>query len=517
VTGETELLTDGADRPAAGRRLALSLIGAAALSSLVVPGKPPGLGTTLVAFAIAAAIASARPVRLDRTSMLFGGSALALAAMPTLRSAEWLLAVDVLAAIGLGGLAVRGAVSWGEVVQTPLVVLGRLTAAPRFTLEPLVARPGFLRRIGPALRGTALGALLLLVFGFLFANADRAFAEIVGELLVPDIDLSLLPARILVFGVVLLGSGALILASRRHVGVGGEARAVQLPGGLGRTEWITALTLLDLLFAGFVAVQVAVFFGGREHVLGTTGLTFAEYARQGFFQLVAVGALTFAVIAATVRWARRVSRTDQWILRVLLGSLSVLALVILASAFRRLMLYESVFGYTRLRISVHAVIVWMAAVFLALLVAGVRMRAAWLPRAVVALSVLGLMAFTMLDPDRFIASRNVDRYLETGKVDLHYLSGLSADAVPALVRLPPHLASCALSSHAHLGPGAGAVDFTEKGHTVPGGGDGAEAGREARSLLAWNYGRARAMRLIPPKQPAASSVACMAATRKGLW
>jgi hypothetical protein len=43
-----------------------------------------------------------------------------------------------------------------------------------------------------------------------------------------------------------------------------------------------------------------------------------------------------------------------------------------------------------------------------------------------------------------IAERNVDRYLETGRLDVAYLSGLSADAVPALTRLPEPLRVCAL-------------------------------------------------------------------------
>jgi hypothetical protein len=241
-------------------------------------------------------------------------------------------------------------------------------------------------------------------------------------------------------------------------------------------------------------------------VLETTGLTFAEYARQGFFQLVAVGALTFAVIAGSLRWARRESSRDTRVLQLLLGALSVLSLVVLASAFRRLTLYESVFGYTRLRISVHAVILWMAVLFLMLLIAGVKMRAPWLPTVVVAVTAFSLLAFNLADPDLLVARRNVERFHATGRIDLPYLAFLSADAVPALAELPPRLRGCALWSHSDLGVRA-----------LRWGGSQGRRAEENLSALAWNYGRRRAAKYIPPRQPTAPAIACHAAARRGLW
>ena len=56
------------------------------------------------------------------------------------------------------------------------------------------------------------------------------------------------------------------------------------------------LGVLDALFLAFVAVQATVLFGGHAHVLETEGLTYAEYARQGFWQLLWVSALTLLVL-----------------------------------------------------------------------------------------------------------------------------------------------------------------------------------------------------------------------------
>jgi hypothetical protein len=65
---------------------------------------------------------------------------------------------------------------------------------------------------------------------------------------------------------------------------------------------------------------------------------------------------------------------------------------------------------------------------------------------VVATAVAALIGIAVLNPDRFIAERNVSRYAASGNIDIAYLSGLSADAVPALMRLPEPLRTCALES-----------------------------------------------------------------------
>ena len=447
--------------PAAPIPLVVGASASGLLASLLVPGEPPGLGSFLVAVAVAASVAAVRPRGISGEVVLLSSLGLALAAMPLLRSAPWLLALDALAALGLGSLAAVGATTWTQVVRAPLGVLARLPQAPPFLWRGLRRRRGLVRRPSPVLRGAAIGGGLLVVFGGLFVTADRAFAHLASELLIPEWDFSLLPARVVVFGLVAGTVGAYAAAAPRfaHQWVSGPsplwAAAVRderrAPRRLGRTEWVLALTLLDLLFIAFVALQVAVLFGGHTHVLETAGLSYAEYARQGFFQLLLVGALTLAVVAGAIRWAARARRRDTVVLRALLGVLCALTLVVLASALRRLGLYEEAFGFTRARLSAHAIILWLAGVLLMVMVAGIRMRAWWLPRTVVALTAISLLAFGVANPDGLVAAKNVERFRETGRIDLGYLAGLSPDAVPALATLPPRLRACVLLEPGGIG------------------------------------------------------------------
>jgi hypothetical protein len=159
-----------------------------------------------------------------------------------------------------------------------------------------------------------------------------------------------------------------------------------------------------------------------------------------------VTGLTLLVLAGAARWAPRESGTDRVLVRAILGALAALTLVIVASALHRMNVYADTYGLTRLRVLVFLCEVWLGVVFLLVLVAGLRLRATWLPRAVVVAGVLALLGLAVANPDRLIADRNVTRYEQTASIDTAYLSTLSADAVPALDRLTGENRACVLSS-----------------------------------------------------------------------
>lgn len=447
-----------ASKPSAPTPVALAALGAGAVAALLLVGRPPGINWFLVAAAVAAAISVAWRRPASPSALVFGGVSLAFIATAAYTAAEWLLALNLVVAIGLASLTFAPARTWTEFLLGFGAAWWRAPAAltwllrTRHRLHGRWAAPGALRFA----RGIALGGFLLVVFGALFASADRAFAQLADRVLVtPDMTFDLLLARLAVAGAVTLFAASLAsFAPALGVGRGGPSEWVDSikhelgeptrRRRLGRTEWITALSMLDALFALFVIVQVTVLFGGREHVLDTFGLTYAQYARSGFFQLVAVAELTLLVLGFIARYAERPRTRDTLLLRILGGVLVALTLVVLASALKRLSLYEEVYGFTRLRLVVHAAILWFGVMFGVVAVAGARGSARWVPRAVVVISSLSLLAFSLIRPDAFIAGRNVERFEETGKIDLAYLQRLSADAAPALARLPEPERSCAL-------------------------------------------------------------------------
>nr|MDT0659837.1 DUF4173 domain-containing protein [Micromonospora sp. DSM 115978] len=303
--------------------------------------------------------------------------------------------------------------------------------------------------LGRVLVSVAVSVVLLVVFGALFASADAAFANLLGAAL-PAVSTGSLVRWVFLFVTVggwLLGAAYLLAGPPDLSGLHGR-----VPRRVRRWEWAVPLALLDVLFALFVLVQITVLFGGAAHVFETSGLTYAEYARGGFWQLAVVSVLTLGVLAGAARWAPRANRTDRLLIRLLLGTLALLSLVVVASALYRMNVYVEAYGATRLRLLVTACELWIGLVFGLVLIAGVRLRGGWLPRVAVGAAVLALLGLAVINPDRLIARTNIDRS-ETGQLDLWYLSQLSADAVPELDRLPAPVRDCVLTDIAEqLGP-----------------------------------------------------------------
>jgi hypothetical protein len=121
-------------------------------------------------------------------------------------------------------------------------------------------------------------------------------------------------------------------------------------------------------------------------------------------------------------------------------------LLLATSALRRLWLYQDAYGWTVTRLNAGAFELWVTAVLIGVAAGWLVRRTDLLPRFVIGSAGLGLLLVGMAGPDAIVASANVARFEQSTKIDTYYLSMLSADAVPALDRLPEPLRSCALAA-----------------------------------------------------------------------
>ncbi|MFI0374275.1 DUF4153 domain-containing protein [Actinomadura sp. 1N219] len=388
--------------------------------------------------------AKGRGSRLNRTGVVFVLLALCLSATAAIRDSDWFVVPALFLAVAGGSYGASGGRSWPEVLG------GGIAVVPAAGFMMPWAGQGAYRSMSsgrstawPVIRTSLIAAGLIAVFGALFVGADAAFGSLAAGL-VPEVS----PGSVIVYGIA--GVGVLLLAgSGAFLGQAPPPLRMLVPEPAkpaGRWSWAVPIAALDLLFLVFCAIQAGVFLADdKDKLLRSTGLTYAEYARQGFFQLVVVTVLVLAVVAAAKRYAPSAGRGDRVTVRVLLGLLCALTLVVVAVALRRLYLYEETFGWTRLRLWVHAFELWLGVVVVLVAVAGVvKGRAPWLPRAVAASGAVAMLTLVSMNPDGFIAEHNVARYKDTGKIDVAYLRDMSADAVPALDRLPEPERSCAL-------------------------------------------------------------------------
>ncbi|MGI5486223.1 DUF4153 domain-containing protein [Microtetraspora malaysiensis] len=418
------------------------------IAAVAMPYAPLGVGVVAGALSLGAAtLLALLPVvrrRLSPWTVGFGLLAYALVSVAVFRDADWLVTPSLLAGFGAASLAVSGAgTGWLGVIRGGLSVLLTLPPLPWFLSAPM-KRLFRGRWLLSGLASAGLTVVLLGVFGLLFSSADAVFSTFARELLrAPDwaADLPYRTVLFVVFGLLVV---AAVLVGLRPV-VEPEPPNLRVP--VSRMVWVVPLIGLNLLFASFVAVQITVLFGGNRRVLSTAGLTYAEYARSGFFELVTVSVFVLGVVAAAVVFLHLRGAADRWLLAGLLGPLCVFTLIILASALHRLDLYISAYGVTRLRAIVEATLWWLAAVFVLVLAAGAvrlaRHRTAWFSRTFVLVTGLSLLAFAGWNPEARVAETQLS-VRGVHRLDHDYLAGLGSEAVPALDRLPEPVRSCVL-------------------------------------------------------------------------
>lgn len=279
--------------------------------------------------------------------------------------------------------------------------------------------------------GTLLAVPPTIIFALLFANADPVFASLLRDFL--HFNFLTLLSHVFLFSFFAWTSAGLL----RGLLIGNElawARSVRPPRvSLGMVEIGVVLGAVNLIFLIFVIVQFRYFFGGAGLVQATTGLTYAEYARRGFFELVTASALVLPLLLGCHWLLGKLAAREEWIFRSFAGTLLALVFAVMVSALERMRLYQSEYGMTELRLYTTAFMAWLAVVliwFVMTVLTGRRERFAG--GALIAGYALIVVLHT-LNPNALIAEVNTARARQGLRFDAHYTASLGADAVPILV------------------------------------------------------------------------------------
>jgi hypothetical protein len=432
-----------------GVALLVAAIGLGVLGDVLFRGTPLGLDVLLWTLGFVVALAALlrflhAPLGHGRRWMV--GPLLLFSALFAWRDSPWLQALDlfgIAVAVCLGALREPAARVHTAALADYARAAGRAGAATLLGVLELVVddmrwsevqRTTRSRSAGPVAKGVALALPLLVLFGALFAAADAVFQNLLQGAL-PDISN---PARHLVIVLAFAWASAgllrgLLAPEQQPLPFDGEREPVEWT--LGRVEAAVVVGALDLLFLAFVLVQLRYLFGGRAHVMEQTGLTYAEYARRGFFELVIVAALVLPLVLV-LDWSLRRERPRRLVLfRVLAGLLLVLLAVVMASALQRMRLYQREFGLTELRVYTTGFMLWLGLVASWLCATVLRGRRRGFAVGALVSGFAAILAVNALNPDALIARTNLDR----PRVDANYLAGLSDDAVPTLVERLPSL------------------------------------------------------------------------------
>ncbi len=287
------------------------------------------------------------------------------------RDAATLAAFDTIALIG--ALALAAASLQGEVITTwyPYdLIRGVITATASSIFGGFVLllsdvqwrelpQDDRLRNVRRVVLGVALATPLLVVFAALFASADQVFSNVLTNLFAFD-------AQTVISHTFFIGFWAFLVAGYLRWSFLGQPLHAFTPKPRTVSSVVplaTALGLLNALFLMFVVVQLRYFFGGAALVEQTSGLTYAEYARRGFFELMTASGLVLPILLGAEALVHRAAAPQVRVFRQLAGLLLALLAVIMASALQRMRLYVSAYGLSTDRLYATAFMILLLSVF----------------------------------------------------------------------------------------------------------------------------------------------------------
>jgi hypothetical protein len=310
------------------------------------------------------------------------------------------------------------------------------TNQPKLEKEEGTPRQG-MRKSLSVLRGLLIALPIVLIFAAMLAEADPIFGdafenfldifniENLGEYIFRSILICILAYLLL---------GVFMHAFYKNHDAELDTDKRWLPRFLGITETLIVLGSVNLLFLAFVSIQFQYFFGG-ETMISIQGYTYAEYARRGFGELVTVAVFSLLLFVGLSYIAKREAKGHQRLFSIMGVVLFALVSVILVSSFQRLLLYESAYGFTRLRTYTHVFIFWLGGLLLAVSVLEVCKRQRHFALAALIAGMGFVATLDLINVDGFIVRQNVAHQEDGDTLDISYLASLSEDAVPTLFRL----------------------------------------------------------------------------------
>lgn len=379
-------------------------------------------------------------IKLSRPSQFFLGAAALFAILFAFRAAPGLQIANgfaLVVALGASLASARSATFNDKTLSTYLFqpfsqIYATIPSVVKLTRDARPESTGNSKAL-PVTVGALLATPLVLAFGGLFYSADAMFRTRVNQLASFDWNLSdIVGFSFLALALFVFLGGAFhryfiqpaeLIPERHPDFIGPTVYTVtktSKPFRLQSTEIATILGTLVTLFAAFIAIQFEALFGGTRIITATTGLTVAEYARSGFFQLVWVAALSLATILILHTIQSQATNLNRWLARALVG----LTTLIILSALFRMHVYTQAFGLTELRLYTTVFMVWLGTAFVWLIptITANRPQKFGFGTLVAGFSLIALL--NIANPEALITRTN----LASQNPDLRYIASLSVDA-----------------------------------------------------------------------------------------
>lgn len=185
------------------------------------------------------------------------------------------------------------------------------------------------------------------------------------------------------------------------------------------------LTALNIVYLIFCIIQINSLFMQKANI------NYADYARQGFFQLMIVSIINLIVILIAKKYGEENNKYINFMEILMI----IFTLIIIVSSAVRMYFYEQAYGYTLLRLLVYCVLL-TEAILLIPTILYILNKHRNLIKTYFTIIVVMYIGMNIINFDAIIANRNINRYIETGKIDLEYLEKeTGTDAISNIIEI----------------------------------------------------------------------------------
>ena len=190
------------------------------------------------------------------------------------------------------------------------------------------------------------------------------------------------------------------------------------------------VSVLNLIYIVFDFIQIKSLLLHRV----TPGINYAEYARQGFFELMVVSIINLAIILISKKFESKNNENEFKYIKVMNIIMVLLTLIIIVSSFLRMHMYEVAYGYTVLRLLVFVTLITEAILMIPTIMYIFNSEVN-IVKSYMIILICAYVVTNFMNIDYMIARKNVNRYYSNNKLDVEYLENYYYGNIPVLVEL----------------------------------------------------------------------------------
>ena len=287
------------------------------------------------------------------------------------------------------------------------------------------------KNFGKAILGIVLSLPVLIVVVPLLMSSDEAFSGMI-EMLFGNLILTLVKLGLgLIISVFVISYCFTLKKEEPKEDLNNTFKGIE------NTVLVSFLSVISLCYLAYLFSQLAYFFSAFSGFLPENyKFTVSAYARRGFFEMTVIAAINFGLIFLSLLISRKKEGKSCVSLRIICTFIGIFTLIIIATALSKMFLYISSFGMTRLRIQTSAFMVFLAVVFISLIIRLYLPKVRVIRTAFVTSAVV-LIAFGVGNVNSIVADYNYKAYkngtLES--VDIDAIYDLGHEGVPYLIKL----------------------------------------------------------------------------------